>query len=68
MELFSGLNVVLLKFILVCVNVIDRLMGNSLALQCLFFFFFHIEVGKQDVGSCVKKIKTFSVCKEAVNL
>lgn len=44
-ELFSGLNVVSLEPLMaVCINLIDSLMGNSLALQGLLFL--HIEIGR----------------------
>lgn len=44
---------------------IDRLTGNSLALQGLLFL--HFEVGRGKLANCVKKFKTLSACKGAEN-
>lgn len=47
MKLFPGLNMVSLNTpIAVCVNMIDRSMGNSLALQWLLFLHFEVVKGK----------------------
>ena len=44
---------------------IDRLMGDSLAL--LWLLFLHIEVVKGKCSQYVKKIKTFNACDGAEN-